>query len=114
MFHYRWKRQEDIDQVALRLASEGNPDSPPEQHQKAAEMIKERMGSTSESGGRGFAVGSNDVTSPLIEASFQEDAAGGGGEGGSRGASCAPMDITDGADDAGKGRWREAAEGEDG
>ena len=72
MFHYRWKRQEDIDLVALRLASEGNPDSPPEQHQKAAEMIKERMGSTSESGGRGFAVGSNDVTSPLIEASFQE------------------------------------------
>lgn len=61
MFHYRWKRQQDIDEVALRLATENMPDAPLASRQKLAAAVADRMGSTSPSGGRGFAVGSNEV-----------------------------------------------------
>ena len=54
------------------FSSEGNAGAPLAARQKGAALIAERMGSTSASGGRGFAIGSNDVTAPQIEQSFLE------------------------------------------
>jgi glutathione S-transferase len=72
MFHYRWRRKRDIDTVSRRLAAEAFPQHAhgPEERAEAAQFFAERMGATSPSGGRGFAVGSNDVTAPMIEEFF--------------------------------------------
>jgi len=63
MFHLRWARAVDQDIVSVRLAREMMPNQPAEQ---AAKMIKKRMS------GRGFAVGSNEKTAPIIEADLLE------------------------------------------
>lgn len=63
MFHFRWAREVDQRVVAGRLAGEMAPNA------KVAKMmatqIQKRMA------GRGFAVGSNEKTAPLIERDFE-------------------------------------------
>lgn len=66
MFHFRWARE--IDQVgcARRIAAMVNPNADEEQIAKASQSIRERMV------GRVWFVGSNALTAPLIESSFQD------------------------------------------
>lgn len=66
MFHYRWARDIDQKTVAHRLVSEMMAEAPEDQIEAMAINIRERMS------GRGFAVGSNEKTAPLIETSFQD------------------------------------------
>eukprot|EP00937_MAST-01D_sp_MAST-1D-sp2_P001717 g1717.t1 len=67
MFHFRWAREVDQKTVARRLVSEMlGPGAEEEQLEQMAGMVQQRMS------GRGFAIGSNEVTAPLIEASFEE------------------------------------------
>jgi len=65
MFHYRWRRPIDQRIVAFRAAAEmlGN-NSDEDTLVSMSDMIRARMS------GRGFAVGSNDITAPMIEQSF--------------------------------------------
>ncbi len=65
MFHYRWAR--DVDQVsaAERLVAAMMPDAGDEERAKVSGAIRERMVS------RGWVVGSNEQTAPLLEDSFQ-------------------------------------------
>jgi glutathione S-transferase len=67
MFHYRWARPIDQQTVARRLVAEmlGPGDADAETLQQMGAMVQQRMS------GRGFAVGSNETTAPLIEASFR-------------------------------------------
>jgi len=67
MFHYRWARPVDQETVARRLVAEmlGPGDADAETLQQMGAMVQQRMS------GRGFAVGSNETTAPLIEASFR-------------------------------------------
>lgn len=66
MFHYRWAREVDQRAVSLRLAKEMSGADAGPQLDQMTEMIKQRMS------GRGFAVGSNEKTAPLIEESFKD------------------------------------------
>lgn len=66
MFHFRWARDVDQRAVAQRLAAEMADGAPAEAVAQMAEMIRKRMI------GRGFAVGSNDRTAPVIEQSFKD------------------------------------------
>ena len=70
MFHYRWARPIDQRMVALRLAHEalGGTSSKYDDEQLVgiSEMIRKRMS------GRGFVVGSNEITGPMIERSFRD------------------------------------------
>jgi glutathione S-transferase len=70
MFHYRWHRPIDQRIVSLRLASEMLKDN-------ASESILVQMsdGIRTRMSGRGFAVGSNEITGPMIEQSFRESMA---------------------------------------
>ena len=65
MFHYRWAREIDQKTVAHRLVSEMMAGAPDDQIETMAVNVRERMS------GRGFAVGSNEKTAPLIEESFK-------------------------------------------
>jgi len=66
MFHYRWAREVDQDVVSSRLAKEMvGTEGPPEMAAQMSAGIKARMS------GRGFAVGSNELTAPLIEEDFK-------------------------------------------
>ena len=66
MFHFRWHRAIDQRIVSLRLAKEmlGN-NGTEEALVQMSDQIRRRMS------GRGFAVGSNRVTAPMIERSFK-------------------------------------------
>ena len=71
MFHYRWARPIDQRIVSLRLASEmltGSDDSGSgdEMLMQMSDQVRGRMS------GRGFAVGSNKITAPMLESTFQE------------------------------------------
>ena len=89
MFHYRWARLIDQKTVAKRLVTEmlgGGPEPPDaDTVEQMSGFVQKRMS------GRGFAVGSNDTTAPMIEASFRSalrlleaHLAGGGGAAGGR------------------------------
>ena len=68
MFHYRWRRDVDQLMVSRRLAAEmldTTAQTPPNATmENVADMIRQRMST------RGFAVGSNDDTAPIIERYF--------------------------------------------
>lgn len=68
MFHFRWAREEDQDSASRRITAEmlGAPETEP-QVQQAAEGIKQRM-----VGRPPIAIGSNEVTAPIIEATFAD------------------------------------------
>lgn len=66
MFHLRWAREIDQDAVSLRLAKEMFGAMPENEVKNVAATLKKRMK------GRGFAVGSNERTAPIIESNFQE------------------------------------------
>ena len=68
MFHYRWARPIDQRIVSLRLANEIIPDEVKDDSTlvETSEAIRARMMN------RGFAVGSNEVTGPMIEKSFRD------------------------------------------
>ncbi len=65
MFHYRWAREADQISAAERIVAAMMPDSPAEECEKMAGGIRERMVS------RGWVVGSNETTAPMLEASFR-------------------------------------------
>ncbi len=64
MFHLRWARPADQDSAALRIVRGMLPGKSEEEYAGMAEGLKARML------GRVWFVGSNDVTGPQIEASF--------------------------------------------
>ncbi len=64
MFHYRWAREADQISAAERLVSAMMPDISADDHAKTAAGIRERMT------GRGWVIGSNEQTAPIIEDSF--------------------------------------------
>lgn len=64
MFHFRWAREVDQRATALRLATEMTAGS--SQADQMADGIRGRMS------GRGFAVGSNEKTAPIIESDFKK------------------------------------------
>ena len=77
MFHYRWARPIDQRIVSLRLASEmltgggserssDDSGSGDEMLMQMSDQVRDRMS------GRGFAVGSNKITAPMLESTFQE------------------------------------------
>jgi glutathione S-transferase len=67
MFHYRWARPIDQRIVSLRLAFETLGDqAKDEMIVQVSDFMRKRMS------GRGFAVGSNSISAPLIERSFIE------------------------------------------
>ena len=75
MFHYRWARPIDQRIVSLRLASEmltgserrsDDSGSGDEMLMQMSDQVRGRMS------GRGFAVGSNKITAPMLESTFQE------------------------------------------
>jgi glutathione S-transferase len=66
IFHYRWARDADQRSATERIVAGGFPDASDEERQKLAEDIRERMS------GRGWVVGSNEKTVPLIEDSFED------------------------------------------
>ena len=68
MFHYRWAREIDQRSAAERIVASMMPGSPAEERAKMADGIRERMVS------RGWVVGSNEATAPMIEASFRNGA----------------------------------------
>jgi glutathione S-transferase len=65
MFHYRWHFQADIGNAATLLPLHFRVNLPFEQHEQMKEMIPERQIS------RLYVVGSNDVTAPVIDASYR-------------------------------------------
>ncbi|MEE2776886.1 MAG: glutathione S-transferase [Acidobacteriota bacterium] len=64
MFHYRWWREADIEKAGVLLPLTRDPSMDPESLAAAAKMISERQIS------RLGVVGSNEITQPLIEASY--------------------------------------------
>lgn len=64
MFHYRWARDVDQESAAGRIAVLMMPDGSDEERAGVAAAIRERMVS------RGWVIGSNAQTAPIIEASF--------------------------------------------
>jgi glutathione S-transferase len=66
MFHYRWARNVDQRCAAGRIARMRDPDASEEAHEKLAASVRERMV------GRGWLVGSNEITGPQIETSFTD------------------------------------------
>jgi len=65
MFHYRWARDVDQESAAGRIAALMMPDGSDEERTNMASAIRERMVS------RGWVIGSNEQTAPIIEASFE-------------------------------------------
>ena len=65
MFHYRWARDVDQESAAERIAALMMPESSDEERANMAAAIRERMVS------RGWVIGSNEQTAPIIEASFR-------------------------------------------
>jgi len=68
LFHYRWARDVDQRSATERLVASIMPDSSGEEREKMAQDIRARMSD------RGWVIGSNDKTAPLIEDSFKEGA----------------------------------------
>ena len=68
MFHYRWAREADQLSAAERIVAAMMPDNSEEEREKMAEGVRGRMVS------RGWVVGSNEQTAPLLEESFKEGA----------------------------------------
>ena len=66
MFHYRWAREADQRSAAGRIAAGYLTDSSGEEHEKMAQDIRDRMT------GRGWVVGSNEKTAPLLVDSFKD------------------------------------------
>ena len=66
IFQYRWARDADQRSAAERIVTGGFPDATEEERQKMAENIRERMT------GRGWVIGTNEKTAPLIEDSFND------------------------------------------
>lgn len=64
MFHYRWARPADQESAAQRIAALMVPSEGAERD-KVAAAVRERMV------GRGWVIGSNEQTAPIIEASFE-------------------------------------------
>ncbi len=64
MFHYRWHYQADIDMAGAVLPRWSNIQAPEEQLTAMSKFVSERQIS------RLYVVGSNDVTAPVIEASY--------------------------------------------
>ncbi len=64
MFHYRWAREVDQLSAADRIAAVMMPDSSDVERANVSEAIRERMVS------RGWVIGSNEITAPIIEESF--------------------------------------------
>lgn len=65
MFHYRWAREVDQESAAARIAEVLVPDASDEERARNAAAIRERMV------GRGWVIGSNEQTAPIIEGSFR-------------------------------------------
>jgi len=65
MFHYRWAFQADIDKASAILPLWSNTSMPKAAHDKFSKMIGERQI------GRLGVVGSNEITAPIIEASYR-------------------------------------------
>ena len=65
MFHYRWAREVDQRSTAERIAAGNMPDASEEEREELAEKVLDRMA------GRGWVIGSNEKTAPLIEDSFK-------------------------------------------
>ena len=66
MFHYRWAREADQRSAAGRIAAAYMPDSSEEEQEKMAQDIRDRMT------GRGWVIGSNEKTAPLLVDSFKD------------------------------------------
>ena len=64
MFHYRWYYEPDIEMAGTVLPFWQAIGQPPQEHQRSKEMFSERQIS------RLYVVGSNDLTAPVIEASY--------------------------------------------
>jgi glutathione S-transferase len=65
MFHYRWAREVDQMSAAGRIAGQMQPRAPESQHAETSAQIRGRMVD------RVWFVGSNEITAPQIEASFE-------------------------------------------
>ena len=65
MFHYRWAREADQKSASQRTVAAMMPDASEEERAKMADGISERMV------GRGWVIGSNETTAPMIEKSFK-------------------------------------------
>jgi glutathione S-transferase len=65
MFHYRWARDVDQLSAAGRIARQMNPRADQDQHAEMTNQIRARMVD------RVWFVGSNELTAPQIEASFE-------------------------------------------
>ena len=66
MFHYRWAREADQRSAAERIAAGSMPDASAEEREKMTQYIRDRMA------GRGWVIGSNEITAPLLEDSFKD------------------------------------------
>lgn len=66
MFHYRWARDVDQLSAAGRIARQMNPRADADQHAEATNQVRARMVD------RVWFVGSNELTAPQIEASFEQ------------------------------------------
>jgi glutathione S-transferase len=66
MFHYRWARDVDQMSAAGRIARQMNPRAGAAQHAEATNQVRARMVD------RVWFVGSNELTAPQIEASFEQ------------------------------------------
>ena len=64
MFHYRWYYQDDITTAGKILPRWSNNTAPEDQLSEMGEFISQRQIS------RLYVVGSNDITAPVIEASY--------------------------------------------
>jgi len=65
MFHYRWAAEVDADNAATLLPLSFGVNLPDEAHQAFKSYVKDRQV------GRLYVVGSNDVTAPVIDASYR-------------------------------------------
>jgi glutathione S-transferase len=65
MFHYRWYPQDDADNAGTLLPLCMDPCMPSEKHQRAKDFFSKRQID------RLYVVGSNDVTAPVIDASYR-------------------------------------------
>lgn len=66
VFHFRWAREADQLSAAERIAAGNMPDASEEEREEFAEKVRDRMA------GRGWVVGSNEKTAPLLEDSFKD------------------------------------------
>ena len=64
MFHYRWMYDEDIDKAGAILPLLRDTGLPPAQHEKMKQFVSTRQIE------RLYVVGSNEVTTPVIEDSY--------------------------------------------